>query len=90
MTDYNVDNLTAAEFNGEFDSTDMSVGSNTGNPILLASLTKTDAEWGNLPAWQSAANNSHGISQAALTQLKSLYAGKIVDLEGLYVTSTDV
>lgn len=90
MVNYNVDNLTVAQFAGESDVSDESIGTNTGNPVLLASVTKTDAEWGNLPAWQSVANNSHMITQLALTELQNLYAGKIVDLDGIYLTLTNV
>lgn len=90
MVNYNVDNLTVAQIAGESDSSDESVGSNTGTPVLLASITKTDAEWGNLPAWQSVAANSHGITQAVLAQLQTLYSGKIVNLDGIYLTLTNV
>lgn len=90
MVNYNVDNLTVAQIAGESDSGDESVGSNTGTPVLLASITKTDAEWGNLPAWQSVAANSHGITQAVLATLQANYAGKLVDLDGIYLTLTNV
>ena len=90
MVNYNVDNLTVAQLAGESDVSDESIGTNTGNPILLASVTKTDAEWGNLPAWQSVAANSHMITQLALTELQNQYAGKIVDLDGIYLTLTNV
>tara|TARA_B110000495_G_C23015549_1_gene601412 strand:+ start:195 stop:467 length:273 start_codon:yes stop_codon:yes gene_type:complete len=90
MVNYNVDALTVAQLAGEFDSTDEGVKANTGTPVLLATLTKTDAEWGNLPAWTSAYANAHGITQLALTQIQALYPNKIIDLEGLYVTLTVV
>lgn len=90
MTQYDVDTLTVAQLAGEFDSTDETPKSNIGSPVLLASITKTDAEWGNLAAWQSASANSHGITQAALTELKNLYPNKLVNLDGLYCTLTVV
>lgn len=90
MVNYPVSTLTVAQLAGEFDSTDETPKNNTGNPVLLATLTKTDAEWGNLPAWTSAYANSHGITQAALTQIQALYPNKIIDLEGLYCTLTNV
>ena len=89
MTSYNVDSLTVSQIAAESDVGDESVGSNTGNPVTLATLVKTDAEWGNLPAWQSVSANSHSITQLALAELQTLYAGKIVDLDGIYLTLTN-
>ena len=90
MVNYNVNSLTVAQLAGEFDSTDDTPKDNIGSPVLLATLTKTDAEWGNLPGWTSAYANSHGITQMALTEIQNLYPNKVIDLEGLYVTLTNV
>lgn len=86
MVEINADVMTLAQLTAEFDATDVTPKTNIGNPILLASLTKTETEWGSLEGWQSALNNSHGITQTALAQLKVLYPNKIINLEGLYVT----
>jgi hypothetical protein len=90
MTQYDVDTLTMAQLTAEFDSTDETPKNNIGTPVLLASVTKTDVEWGQLPAWQSANANSHGITQIALAELKALYPNKLINLEGLYCTLTVV
>jgi len=90
MASYNSDTMTLAELATEFDATDVTPKSNIGTPVLLASLTKTETEWGSLDGWQSALNNSHGLTQLALAQIQALYPNKIINLEGLYVTLTVV
>lgn len=90
MTFYDVDTITTAEIAAESDVGDQSVGDNTGNAVTLATLTKTQSEWGSLAAWQSVANNSHTITQMARTYLQSNYAGKQVDLDGIFLTLTNV
>ena len=84
MTWSNVDNLTVSAMAATIGVEDESVGSNTGNPVELTSVTKTNTEWGNLEPYQSVANNSHSILQNALTELQSLYPGKEIDLEGIH------
>ena len=90
MTWSNVDNLTVSAMAATIGVEDESIGSNTGTPIELTSVTKTESEWGSLEPYQSVANNSHSILQNALTELQSLYPNKEIDLDGIYIVETIV
>ena len=93
MTWSDVDTLTVANIAATIDVNDMSVGSNTGTPILLASVTKPETgsdSWGGLDAHVSVANNSHSILTNALATINSTYSGKEIDLDGIYITETVV
>ena len=90
MTYYDVNNLSITTFASTIGVEDESTGTNTGNPITLATVTKTESEWGGLEPYQSVANNSHSILQLALTELQTLYPNKLIDLDGIYITETVV
>ncbi len=91
MVNYNVDSLTSTQVMNESGIEDeTSYSTNTGNPVLLASLTRTEAEWGSLAGWDAVANNAHNIAGLVVSALQTQYAGKIVDLDGIYITLTNV
>lgn len=93
MTWTNVNSMTTANIAATIDVNDMSVGDNTGTPVQLSSVTKPETgsdSWGGLDAHVSVANNSHSILAAARTSLQTLYAGKEIDLDGIYIVETVV
>ena len=90
MTWTDVDSMTVANTNSLITVNNESIGSNTGTPVLLVSITKTEAEWGSLEPYQSVSNNSHAILQSAINVLKTNYAGKEIDFDGIVITETEV
>jgi len=92
MTWSEVDDLTVASMASIINSAHESIGSNTGTPLQLASVTKTETEWGSLDPHVSVSNNSYLILQTALTSLTLAYGddGKEVDLDGIYLEETVV
>lgn len=93
MTWSNVNSMTTASFAATIDVNDESIGSNTGTPIQLASITKPETgsdSWGGLDPHVSVAANSHYIAQIARQSLQTAYAGKEVDLDGIYLEETVV
>lgn len=90
MTWTDVDDMTVANVSGSITVNNESVGSNTGSPFFLVSITKTESEWGGLEPYQSVSNNSHAILQSAINVLKANYAGKEIDLDGIVITETEV
>ena len=90
MTFYNVDNMTISQFTDESDVGDESIGNNTGQAILLCEVTKTSTEWGSDEAWESVGNNQYNLATLAVAELQTQYAGKEVDLDGIYINKFDV
>ena len=90
MVEYNVNELNLNTLANEINFNNSTVGSNTGNPIRLALLTKTKDQFGNQSSWQIGKSNSNGITEMALQEIKKLYPNKIINLNGLYLTLTDV
>ena len=89
----NVNNMSTSEFCGTIGTEDLSIGSNTGTPIELASVTKAETgsnSWAGLDPNVSVANNSHSIAQLAVASLQSTYPDKEVDLVGIYIEETEV
>ena len=91
MVNYDVDTLTSTQVMNESGIEDeTSYNTNTGSPILLARLTRTEAEWGGLEPWDCVASNAHNIAGLVVSALQTQYAGKIVNLDGIYITRTNV
>lgn len=88
-----VSGLSVASIAATIDVNDESVGSNTGTPVQLASITKAETgsdSWGGLDPHVSVANNSHSILTNALATINSTYSGKEIDLDGIYIEETEV
>jgi hypothetical protein len=85
--------MTVGELSGEFNSTvhqTSDYSGLSGTVVTLSTLTKTDLEWGSLPGWGCAYANAHNITGLALAQIQALYPGKVINLDGLKVTLTNV
>ena len=69
-----------------------SIGSNTGTALQLASVTKTETEWGGLDPHVNVSSNSYMILQTALQSLDLAYGddGKEIDLDGIYLEESVV
>jgi len=85
MTWTNVDNMTVASMASIINANHESIGSNTGTAVQLASVTKTESEWGGLDPHVSVSNNSYSILATARTSLQATYAGKEIDMDGIFL-----
>jgi len=90
MTWYVVNNLSTSDIQSESGIEDHSVGNNTGNAITIASLTKTDTEWDSTLAHELVADNKFSITSTARNYLQTNYADKKVNLDGIFLTLTNV
>ena len=86
MVEYNVNSLNTSDIQSESDVGDESIGSNSGDSVILSSVTKTETEWGTGSAWELVEDNKFNIASLARNYLQSNYAGKMVDLDGIYLT----
>ena len=66
-----------------------SIGSNTGTGLLLVSMTKTETDWGtSLENWEQIKYNAFSLLASAISTLKSNYAGKEIDFEGIVISES--
>jgi hypothetical protein len=83
-----VSSLTVASIAATIDVNDESIGSNTGTPVLLTTITKPETgsdSWGGLDPHVSVSNNSHSILTNALATINSTYSGKEINLDGIFI-----
>jgi len=86
MVEYNVDSLYTSDIQNESDVGDESIGSNSGDSVILSSVTKTETEWGTMSGWELVEDNKFSIASLARNTIQSNYPGKMIDLDGIYVT----
>mgnify|MGYP003389364186 CR=1 FL=1 len=84
MTWVDVDDMTVSNLNGYIASTHENVRDLSGNLLLLSNHTKSG--WSHTNGWQNVKDNNETLLQEAINELKSNYAGKEIDTDGLYIT----
>jgi len=90
MATFNVNGIFTSNIQSESDVGDESVGSNSGTRTTLATLTKTNVEWGNLAGWECVRDNKHNIADSVKTAIQTNYPNKVIDLDGIYIEMVTV